>query len=237
MKKILLAVMAVLFIGIGFAYTPTLEDEVLVIEFTNLFEQAIEQRGEDFREKSVDFLTMISAKTTDQRYKYVLTQVALDLDILWSCIGCGSMSAGEWDFVLVNYVLYVDGEVRDTNISEIAEENGLSTPGEPIGIKLGNAGIIEWFANAIYGMVVGEEKTVIVSPEEWYGERDEDLVVTVSLDQVLVNGGEIVMWSRIGVDGFYGIVVEITDEYVVIDANHPLAGKNLTFEIELVEIQ
>jgi len=81
MKKIILWLMLVLFVGTGFAYNPTNKDQELVVKFVSLFEKVIEQRWEEFREKSIEFLSMISAKTNSQMYKYVFGVVIDNLDL------------------------------------------------------------------------------------------------------------------------------------------------------------
>jgi len=95
MKKIILWILfSFVFVGIGFAYTPTVEDEALVDTFTVLFEKAIDERGEDFRRKSLEFLNMMSLKTKDSKYQYVFGAVSDNLEQaayenMW-CIECTS---------------------------------------------------------------------------------------------------------------------------------------------------
>jgi peptidylprolyl isomerase len=111
---------------------------------------------------------------------------------------------------------------------------------EPLEFTLGEGEVVAGFDAAVTGMTVGEKKTVKLSPEEAYGHRREDQVMTVArnmlppdlvprpgmqLQATAPNGRQIVL-----------TVVEATDDSVTLDGNHPLAGKRLTFEIELVEI-
>ena len=97
------------------------------------------------------------------------------------------------------------------------------------------------FENAIIGMQKGETKTITLSPEEAYGPHKKELV------SVMEKSGfpkeiPLEIGKRLRVrtqDGKYGIVTikDITDDSIVIDENEPLAGKTLTFKIELVEIK
>lgn len=89
-------------------------------------------------------------------------------------------------------------------------------------------------------MQVGEKKTVNIPKEDAYGERDENLVVNFPRSQFPSDlhpevGMELQMSNDAG-QVFPVIVQEVTEEYVTLDANHPLAGEDLVFEIELVEI-
>ena len=111
---------------------------------------------------------------------------------------------------------------------------------EPLAFRLGSGQVIPGFDEAVTGMTKGDSKTVVIPVDKAYGARDEDLVVTVPRMQVppeidpevglkLQMGG--VNGELINVE-----IVEVTDEYLVLDANPPLAGQELTFQIELVEI-
>ncbi|MBW3545635.1 MAG: peptidylprolyl isomerase [Bacteroidetes bacterium] len=110
---------------------------------------------------------------------------------------------------------------------------------EPLEFEVGAGMMIAGFDKAVNGMDVGEQKTVEIPSGEAYGERREEMVIDVPRQQVpegitpevgqqlaLNNGGQ-----QVPV-----VVTEVTDEKVVLDANHPLAGQDLIFDIELVEV-
>ena len=83
------------------------------------------------------------------------------------------------DYVKVDYILVVDGEVIDTSMEDVAKENNIYYPErdyEPLGFVVGNGELIEGFEEAVIGMEVGEEKTVTIPPEKGYGLRDERLI-------------------------------------------------------------
>ncbi len=134
------------------------------------------------------------------------------------------------DVVRVHYKGYFDdGTVFDT-----------SRNAEPFEFTLGNDMVIPGFENAILGMEVGDVRTVEISPEEGYGERREDLVIEIDKNQVPPEiqpevGMMLQLQSGQG-EAIPVMVSAIGETTITLDGNHPLAGKKLNFEIELVEI-
>jgi FKBP-type peptidyl-prolyl cis-trans isomerase 2 len=111
---------------------------------------------------------------------------------------------------------------------------------EPLQFTVGSGQIIPGLDHAIPGMNVGETKTVTVPAAEAYGDRNPDGVQSVPREQVpdhipLDPGTQLQVQTGDG-QTLPVTVTEVTAEVVVLDANHPLAGKDLTFEVELVEI-
>ncbi|NBD28643.1 MAG: peptidylprolyl isomerase [Alphaproteobacteria bacterium] len=112
---------------------------------------------------------------------------------------------------------------------------------EPLEFTVGSGQIIPGLDNAVPGMTVGDKKTVEVPCAEAYGDADPNARQAVPREQVppeipLEMGMQLQMQSPDG-QAIPVTVVELTDEEVTLDANHPLAGKDLNFEIELVEIK
>jgi len=111
---------------------------------------------------------------------------------------------------------------------------------DPLEFKVGSGQVIAGFDAAVTGMTVGEQKTVLIPCAQAYGEANSDLVMTVPLEQVPPDlKPEVGMLLEVG--GANGevlrvTVVELTDEHIILDANPPLAGKDLTFALELVSI-
>ena len=100
--------------------------------------------------------------------------------------------------------------------------------------------MIAGFEEAVEGLEPGEETTTRIAPEEGYGERREDMVVQVQKDQI---GGdvdpEVGQQLQLRLQNGQQVPVVVTgveDSTVTIDANHPLAGKTLVFDIELVDV-
>jgi len=111
---------------------------------------------------------------------------------------------------------------------------------EPFEFTLGAEMVIPGFENAVIGMAEGETKTVHVEPDAAYGERRDDLVVQVERNQIpehiQLEEGVVLQVSMDDGSITHVTVTEIGDEYVTLDGNHPLAGKPINFEIQLVEI-
>ena len=111
---------------------------------------------------------------------------------------------------------------------------------DPLEFTLGTGQVIAGFDNAVDGMTVGEEKTVEIPCDEAYGQVNPDARQNFPRAQV-PDDVPLEIGTRLQLSGPQGqpimvTVAEVTDEVVVLDANHPLAGKDLTFQIELVEI-
>ena len=123
---------------------------------------------------------------------------------------------------------FLDGEVFDSSEGK-----------EPLQFEIGSGQIIPGFETAIIGKNIGEKVSVTVTPEQAYGPIREDLVVEVPSDKM---PGPVEVGQLLQADGGDGgivqvIVKEVKDDVVVIDGNHPLAGQDLVFDIEVVSIQ
>jgi len=109
---------------------------------------------------------------------------------------------------------------------------------DPIEFVAGEGQLIEGVDNAVLGMSAGEKKTVTIAPDQGYGPRQDDLVervpVSVLPDDVEV-GDELTAESE---DGKVHVwVTEMDDDEATLDANHPLAGETLTFDLEVHSVQ
>ena len=138
--------------------------------------------------------------------------------------------AKKGDRVRVHYTGTLDdGTVFDTSVDR-----------EPLEFVLGEGQVIPGFEKAVLGLKAGEKTTVTMGPDEAYGPRMEEMVFDVErgkfpedyvpeMDQQLQIPQE---------DGSVMVVtvVKFDDKIITLDANHPLAGQNLNFEVELVKI-
>ena len=111
---------------------------------------------------------------------------------------------------------------------------------EPIQFTIGQDQVIAGFEQAVVGMSPGDSKTAAIPAGQAYGPRSDEMVMEVER-QRLPDDLEPEIGMRLQIDHGEGQdmvvnVTEVTDSHVIIDANHPLAGKDLTFELELVEI-
>ena len=132
--------------------------------------------------------------------------------------------ADEGDLVQVHY----RGTLDD------GTEFDSSEGGEPLTFTVGSGQLIPGFDDAVRGLAVGDTVTVSIPPEDAYGVHSDEAIVELPVDAApdgLEEGDQV----RFGT-GRVGTVLEVGEETVVIDANHPLAGETLTFEIELVAV-
>ena len=133
--------------------------------------------------------------------------------------------------VLINYTLKNNaGDVIDS-----------SEGSDPLAYLHGAENIIPGLEKALEGKVAGDSLSVTISPEEAYGNFDESKVQSVP-KEMFEDAGEVVVGAQYhaaGPDGGYITitVTEVTDDTVTVDANHPLAGETLNFEVAIVEIR
>jgi FKBP-type peptidyl-prolyl cis-trans isomerase 2 len=128
----------------------------------------------------------------------------------------------------VHYV----GKLTDGNVFDSSEGR------EPLKFEVGSGQIIPGFESAVMGKAVGDKVTVTINPEMAYGEVREDLFVQLPLDKMPgdVEVGQ--MLQAMSDDGraTQVRVHEVNEDNVIIDGNHPLAGQDLIFDIEIVSV-
>lgn len=109
----------------------------------------------------------------------------------------------------------------------------------PLEFTVGGGQMIKGFDAGVEGMAVGEKKVINISAEEGYGLRNEEAVIEFPLENVPA-GMNLEPGMSLTLQGPQGpvpvVVTEVTDKAVILDANHSLAGKDLVFDVELVEI-
>lgn len=145
------------------------------------------------------------------------------------------------DYVQVDYTGKLeDGTVFDTSIKDVAIEAGIYNQKrdyQPLGFTVGAGEMIEGFDNGVVGLAVGEEKTLIIPPEEAYGAYSEDLLTTTPIAELTTAGITPVVGEKIRtMQGQIGTITNVSDTEVIIDFNHELAGKRLFFDVKLVSI-
>lgn len=111
---------------------------------------------------------------------------------------------------------------------------------DPLEFKVGNGDVIKGFDDGVNGMSVGEKKTLHIPADEAYGQKDDNRVVEFPRTNFPPDlepevGMQLNMTSGSG-QVFPVTIVEVADDVVILDANHPLAGQDLIFDIELVHI-
>jgi FKBP-type peptidyl-prolyl cis-trans isomerase 2 len=113
--------------------------------------------------------------------------------------------------------------------------------GSPISFLLGEGRVIKGFEKAVEGMETSEKKTITLPPEQAYGPINPEAVIEVPKGRfpdefVFVKDGFVRSFGKNGRPVF-GKITDIKEESVVLDVNHPLAGKQLTFELELIQVE
>ncbi len=141
------------------------------------------------------------------------------------------MPAKNGDTVLVHYTgTLADGTVFDS-----------SREGDPLESVLGQQMLIPGFENALIGMEEGGRKTVTIPPEEAYGDRLKELTLAVSRAEVPAHikpeVGTMVQLTTDDEQELEAVITDVTDKHILLDANHPLAGEALTFDLELVAVK
>ena len=112
---------------------------------------------------------------------------------------------------------------------------------EPLSFRLGSGQVIKGFDDGVTGMEVGDKKTINIRNAEAYGPVNEEMIIKFERAQIpadipLEIGGTLNMHQDGNGQVIQVVIREITDEFVILDANHPLAGQDLVFELELVGI-
>lgn len=134
------------------------------------------------------------------------------------------------DTVSIHYT----GRLEDGTVFDTSEDR------DPLEFTLGEGNVIPGFEEAVEGMEEGQSKTASIPSDQAYGQRRDDLVLSVAKEQLPPDldpevGQRLQMQAGDG-QTFQVVISEVEEESVEVDANHPLAGEDLTFDIELVEI-
>ena len=111
---------------------------------------------------------------------------------------------------------------------------------EPLEFQVGSGMVIAGFDNGVVGMIVGDKKTLHIAVEEAYGPKNPEMVIEFPRDQVPADM-PLEKGMRLNLNNSQGqvvpvVITEILEAAIMLDANHPLAGEDLVFDIELVDI-
>ncbi len=131
--------------------------------------------------------------------------------------------------VKIEYTLYVGGEVFDS-----------SKGGEPLEYVHGSGQIIPGLERSLEGLKPGDEKKVHVGPDDAYGPLHPQAIIQVPREQIQdgnVEVGMILSARNSYGQTMQGVVTKVTESSVTVDFNHPLAGKELYFEITIIEVK
>ena len=145
------------------------------------------------------------------------------------------MKAEQNKMVGVDYKLTVDGQIADQ-----------SRPGQPLEFIFGTGMLLPKFEEAILGKEPGEKVAFTLEPKDGYGEFIADAVVDLPknifmvdgklAEDILFVGSQVPMADAQG-NRMMGVIKEVGDQTVKMDFNHPMAGKTLNFEVEVVSVR
>jgi FKBP-type peptidyl-prolyl cis-trans isomerase 2 len=111
----------------------------------------------------------------------------------------------------------------------------------PMTILVGSGKVIPGLESAMMGMKAGEKKSIAIESKDAYGERNPDAIQSVSLgsfpEDFIAEEGKIVQGQGANEQIFTATIIEATEDKITLDFNHPLAGNNLNFDIEIVSVE
>lgn len=163
--------------------------------------------------------------------------------------------AKKGDKVTINFTgTLEDGTIIDTTLEsedccsdecatdECADDDcGCGCESGPLELTIGAEEFFPQIEEALIGMVPGDKKTIVIPAEDAFGEYDEEDVFTINRDQLAADAppevGQVLELTGDDDEVIEVTIVEVTDENITVDANHPLAGEDITYEVELVEIR
>lgn len=130
--------------------------------------------------------------------------------------------------------IHFTGKMQDDTVVETSKDRG------PLEFKIGEGNVISGLEQGIIGMQVGDKKTLTISPQEAFGLPRQELMVDLNKDDI-PEGIKLAVGIHLDIqasDGqkFKVKVVDVKEDTVTLDANHPLAGVTLIFDVELIEI-
>lgn len=139
-------------------------------------------------------------------------------------------AAKDGDTVKVHYT----GRLQDGSVFDTSQER------DPLEFTLGQGQLIPGFEQAVVGMNVGDRTTIEIKPEDGYGLHREDMVEHVPRTEfpphIEPEPGQMLRVTQPNGDDLVVMITSVSDDTVTVDANHPLAGKELIFDIEVMEI-
>lgn len=141
------------------------------------------------------------------------------------------MTIGPGSQVTMNFTLsFSDGTIADSN-----------APGEPLSFAMGDGSLINGLEMAITGLKVGDRHRVEIDPLNGFGYSDPDNIHHLPRDEfssdLPVDPGTVISFSTPSGEEIPGTIIEVNDNEVTVDFNHPLAGHDVIFEVEILDVQ
>ena len=130
--------------------------------------------------------------------------------------------------------IHFTGKLEDETVIETSKDR------DPLEFKIEDGNVIPGLEQGVIGMAAGDKKTIAVSPEDAFGQPQEDLVVDLKKSE-FPEDVEFAVGAYLNIETsdskeFKAKVVEIKEDTVALDANHPLAGVTINYDVELLEI-
>lgn len=123
-----------------------------------------------------------------------------------------------------------EGEVIDSNFER-----------EPATFTVGDGNLLQGFEKSIFGLQEGDRKTVVIKPEEGFGQRNPNNIQEIARSQfgadIALEEGLMLSFADAQKTELPGVVKRFNDDVVVIDFNHPLAGRDIIFEVAILKIE
>ena len=168
-----------------------------------------------------------------KRFSLVLmVMVLMTSTIFMACSSSEEGTAQEGDTVKVLYT----GTLDDGTVFDSSELHG----GDPLEFTIGEGRLLPAFEQAVIGLSINQSTTIHIPADEAYGPPDEAKIITLDWSQmgdyVPEVGEQLPLYDSSTGQSITATVLSVTEAGVVVDTNHPLAGKDLNFEITLVEI-
>jgi len=123
-----------------------------------------------------------------------------------------------------------DGEVIDSNFER-----------EPVAFTVGDGNLLPGFEKAIFGLLEGERKTLVIKPEDGFGQRNPNNIQEIARTQfspdIELSEGLMLSFADAQKTELPGVVAHFNDDVVVVDFNHPLAGRDILFDVAILRIE
>lgn len=150
------------------------------------------------------------------------------------------MPLSKGDFILIDYVARIKdtGEIFDLTIEDVAKKENVyreNVTYEPMLVVLGEKWILEGLEEELMKMGLNEQRVIELSPEKAFGARDPSKVKVISAKELSRRGITPRVGARVEINGRLAVIRNVGAGRVVVDFNHPLAGKTLVYDIRIVK--
>ncbi|EIK47078.1 ribosomal protein S2 [Cellvibrio sp. BR] len=141
------------------------------------------------------------------------------------------LAIGPGTKITLHFALQLDnGELVDTNFER-----------DPATFTVGDGNLLPGFEKALFGMLEGEHKTVVIKPEDGFGQRNPNNIQEIARSQfspdLELSEGLMLSFADAQKTELPGVVVSFDEDVVVVDFNHPLAGRDILFEVAILKIE